>query len=587
MYPVRFAAAALALIFAAAPAGATPAGLPAPKSVYITWAAHDELSDSVPLDENLALRELEAIARLRAESCRFDYFVLDMGWFDRDGGFRTFDRKHWPNGPDRFLAACRTQGIKPGLWLSTNVCGWSSNPWLTPRPEWRDSLGGYLGLAMSLHEGGFLAYQIETMQRWYDRGIRLFKFDFATMDAATPVELAALGRAEVERRNAEAWRSALKVFRGRNPEVVLIAYNGYGGETGDTFPRFSKTVDTRWLDVFDSLYCGDPKPSDVPCANFWRSLDVYSDSMVFQYAANGVPFDRVDNSGFMIGNTGTCYRRGKAAWKGMAILGAARGGRVNTYYGDLGLLDSADGAWLAKVQSLYYPLQANGSMATFGGYPGAAIPYGFSGRDTEGAIFTAMNPGLAAADLELPFPAETQSRLLFTDSGFAPGLSGARLRLGPGQLAVVGTGKYANSEWELGRQDDVLIPSSCEPLPVSEVTNGPRSISAEVVPTRGKLLRIICSQVGANGRPWRVSGGAPPFGLAVGKLLELRVEQDGHPLKIDRPYDRPIWSGLSWTVADVAAGELVPGLPVSISYTVDDPKGASGTVSLSAFAVGN
>ncbi len=587
MYTIRFAIAVFALLSAAASGTATTAGPAAPISVYISWAAHDELSDSIPLDEGLALRELDAITRLRAQGCRFDYFVLDMGWFDRDGGFRAFDKKHWPGGPDRFLAACRTLGIKPGLWLSTNVCGWSSNPWLTPQPEWKDSMGGYLGLAMSLHEGHFLAYQIETMQRWYDRGVRLFKFDFATMDAASPAELAALGRTEVERRNAEAWRNALRAFRERNPGVVLIAYNGYGGETGDTFPGFAKTVDGRWLNVFDSLYCGDPKPSDVPCANFWRSLDVYSDAMVFQYAADGIPLNRVDNSAFMIGNTGTCYRRGKAAWKGMAILGAARGGWVNTYYGDLGLLDDEDGAWLARVQRLYYPVQARGSTVPFGGYPGAGIPYGFAARDSDGTLCTAMNPGLTAANVALPLPAATKGRLLFTDSGFEPTLNGMAIRLGPGQMAVVGTGRYADPMWELGRQDDVLIPSFCEQLAVSNVTTSPRAISADVIPVLGKSLRIVCSQDGANGRPWRVSGGAPPSGLPVGKLLVLRAEQDAHPLQIGRPYDRAIWSGLSWSVAEVAAVDFVPGHPVRISYAVDDLKANSGRISLSAFAVGN
>ena len=77
---------------------------------------------------------------------------------------------------------------------------------------------------------------------------------------------------------------------------VRIAYNGYGGETGDTGPRLSPrtAVDLHWLDAFDSVYCGDPaKPSDVPSANFWRSLDVYSDAMVFQYSMNGVPLSRI------------------------------------------------------------------------------------------------------------------------------------------------------------------------------------------------------------------------------------------------------------------------------------------------------
>jgi hypothetical protein len=191
------------------------------------------------------------------------------------------------------------------------------------------------------------------MQRWYDRGVRVFKFDFANLGAAPASKVARLGSAEIVRLNTEAWRNALVAFRKRDPEAILIAYNGYGGDTSDSGVKFSGNVDLRWLDAFDSLYCGDPKPSDVPSANFWRSLDVYSDAMVFRYVKSRVPISRIDNSGFMIGNTGTCYRRGKAAWKGMLILSGARGGLVNTYYGDLALLDEADGAWFAKAQHLY------------------------------------------------------------------------------------------------------------------------------------------------------------------------------------------------------------------------------------------
>ena len=46
------------------PGAANPPGDPV--SVYITWAAHDELSDTVVLDEDLAMRELAAVARLKA-----------------------------------------------------------------------------------------------------------------------------------------------------------------------------------------------------------------------------------------------------------------------------------------------------------------------------------------------------------------------------------------------------------------------------------------------------------------------------------------------------------------------------------------
>jgi hypothetical protein len=575
----------LCALLGAALRGGNPPGVPV--SVYLTWAAHDELSDTVALDEGLAMRELAAVARLKAQGARFDYFLLDMFWFDRDGGFRTFRKGSWPGGADKFFGACREQGLKPGLWLSTNVCGWSADPWLTPRPEWRDSRGGYLDLAMSLHEGGFLAYQIQTMQQWYDRGVRLFKFDFANLGAATPSELARLGPKEVERLNAEAWRKALCAFRERNPDVLLLAYNGYGGETKDTGQGFSRTVDLRWLDAFDSLYCGDPRPSDVPCASFWRSLDVYSDAMVFQYSENGVPLSRIDSSGFMIGNTGTCYRRGKAAWKGMLILSAARGGLVNTYYGDLSLLDGKDRAWFAKAQGLFYPLQALGKVSIFGAYPGSGRPYGFMAPGQGGVVCTVLNPGAMSAQVPIPIPPNVPNRILFTDAGNEPVLTGSTLVLGPGQLAVIGSGAYADPGWDLGRQDDVDIPASCEPLPIGDIVHGPGSVSATVVAPGRTSIRIMCSQCGADGRPWRVSGGAPPSGIPMGKLLVLKAVQGGRELVMNRVYDRQIWSGLSWAVADVPTQEMIPGVPVRITYTVSDPKGNSGDLGIRAFAVSN
>jgi hypothetical protein len=440
---------------------------------------------------------------------------------------------------------------------------------------------------MSLHEGGFLAYQIETMQEWYDQGVRIFKFDFANLGAASPSELARLGPKEVERLNTDSWRNALRAFRVRNPDVVLIAYNGYGGETSDTGPRFSRTVDLRWLDAFDSLYCGDPKPSDVPCANFWRSLDVYSDAMVFQYSANGVPLARIDSSGFMIGNTGTCYRRGKAAWKGMLILSAARGGLVNTYYGDLTLLDERDRAWFAKAQGLYFPLQALGNISLFGDYPGAGRPYGFMARGTGGTVCTVVNPAATDESVSLPAYPGARSRVLYTDGGRAPVLTGGSLCLGPGQLAVVGSGDYADPRWDLGKGDDVLIPASCEALPIADVVRGLRSVSATVIAPRTGTLRIMCNQSGPDGRPWRVTGGPPPSGIPMGKLLVLKAEQGGRELAMSLNYDRQIWSGLSWAVAEISAQELVPGTPVWITYSVSDPKGGSGLANIRAFAVLN
>jgi hypothetical protein len=148
-----------------------------PIVVYNNWAAYDELSDNVPLTEALAMRPLQEILRLRQQGVRIDAYVMDAYWFAPDGGYRTWRQPNWPDGPDRWLAACREHGLKPGLWFSTNNLSH-----LEPFPAWEDSLTARRN-AMCLFAGGYLPHLIETLQLWYDRGVRIFKFDFAKFTA--------------------------------------------------------------------------------------------------------------------------------------------------------------------------------------------------------------------------------------------------------------------------------------------------------------------------------------------------------------------------------------------------------------------
>jgi len=303
------------------------AGLNQPVAVYNNWSAYDELSDNIELTEALAMKELGEILRLRRAGVRIDYYVMDAFWFSPAGGYREFRRPHWPNGPEGWLTACRTNGIKPGLWVASNV------PFdLNPLPEWRSSMDA-TGSAMSFFDGGFLAQFMQTLQFWYDRGVRMFKFDFANLTIATREFARSLSKAEVIERNSNALRNALMEFRKKNPDVVFAAFNGFGGDTENegTSAPVRTGVDLRWLQAFDSLYCGDPRLSDVPARNFWRSMDLYSDHMVRYFAAAGLPLERIDNTGCMVGVAGTCYGRRTDAWKGMLLLEHARGGWMNVY----------------------------------------------------------------------------------------------------------------------------------------------------------------------------------------------------------------------------------------------------------------
>ena len=50
--------------------------------VYNNWSAYDELSDRIPLTEELAMRELAQIVRLQQFGVHFDYYMMDAFWFD-------------------------------------------------------------------------------------------------------------------------------------------------------------------------------------------------------------------------------------------------------------------------------------------------------------------------------------------------------------------------------------------------------------------------------------------------------------------------------------------------------------------------
>jgi hypothetical protein len=550
-----------------------------PISVYDNWSVYDELSDHVPLTQALSMRELDNMLRLRKSGVRFDYYVMDAFWFDPDGGYRTWKRPNWPAGPDTWIKECQNNGIRPGLWFGTNAL-----VHVNAAPQWRDSLNKQ-GTAMSMFEGGFLPDFMNTLQYWYNHGIRMFLFDFADMSAATPHAEATLSKEEIIRRNSEALRDALDSFRRRNPDVVLEAFNGFGGDmdsTYYTFP-FKNPVDLRWLKVFDSLYCGDPRPGDVPETNFWRSLDIYSDHQARRYQQSGVPLKRVDTTSFMPGKTGTIYRRAFQEWKGSLILMMARGGWINTTYGNLELMSNADAHWFGRVQSLFLHLQSEGQIKIFGGIPGESQTYGFGALDSDGSVYVVVNPAQNLANINLPLLSQVQKplgqgRLLFRDAGFLPRLSGDTIELGPGQMAMVGFGKYAAPEYDFGVQNDVVIPSSIRPVEADFKPIGKGEIQATIAAPAGGDLRLIMQQDSPDGslrRTWADD-------TSMGKIFLLKAEQAGKEVPVREDYDRAVWAGLSWAAGEISQKELRAGAPLTLTFrsTEEEPVNLQGKIYL-------
>lgn len=547
-------------------------GLKRPMVVYNNWSAYDELSDTIPQTSALCMRMLDEVLRLKQAGVQVDCYLMDAFWFDVDGGYRVWHKEHWPEGPDAWVRKCRENGIMPGLWFSTNLFVSGGQPMLRPVKEWSGSVDAG-GATLSLTEGGYLNHLMQTLQQYADMGIGLFKFDFAYFDAATASTRENTLASEIIENNKRAFIAALRQFRHDNPDVIIIAYNGFGAEMEDTTHPFRKTIDPRWPEVFDTMYSGDPRLSDVPMQNFWRSQDIYSDQMVREMAFNGLPVERIDNCSFMIGETGTCYRRGIAAWRSSLLLNMARGGWLNVMHGNIDLLDDADARWMARAQHLYLPLQRHGRTTFIGGLPGKSEAFGSKAESTDGAVLTLVNP--SQQTLRLPLQTDNSydtAALLFADSGFSPQIQADTIVLGPEQMAVVGLGRYAGSEYQLGEEPDVLIPSAIKQIGEETITasaNGAKGAFLASVPA-GEGIRITLQQCDSKGKPFRYWGGGLPDGRNMKDyyLITARQGKRSIPLKIQ--YDKVLWSGLSWATAEIDASELDHSRPVTLEYGVPE-----------------
>jgi hypothetical protein len=181
--------------------------------------------------------------------------------------------------------------------------------------------------------------------------------------------------------------------------------------------------------------------------------------------------------------------------------------------------------------------------------------------DFGGAIYTVMNPAQAVREIEMPplsraQPPLANGRIIFRDAGFVPILRGNRIKLGPGQMAAVGFGRYAAQDSDLGVQDDVHIPLSIAPLDATFSPSGDNTIEATIPPPAAGDLRIIFQQRGSDGSIMRSWPGGPPNGATVGKVLKISAEQNGKQLPVEIDYDKQVWSGLSWGAGEIRRREL-------------------------------
>lgn len=549
-----------------------------PFSVYCDWGLHDELGDNVELNERMTLEVLDRLEYWRENGLRFDYYLFDAFWFDPNGDYKQFKRTHWPNGFERVREKIRHLGMEPGLWFDVN--GFTS-----PKNElWRDSLS-IDGRSYCLFDGsyasGFYDALVHAYKEW---GIRMFKLDFANFRAITPRLEGKLTEDEVYLENTRALKKILTTFRKVCPEAVILAYNGYelipGYLTNTSYP-IKKGVDPSWLEVFDYMYSGDPRPADTPCISFRRSIDLYQDHMVYKFNYSGLPLYRIDDHGCMIGDTNTIYYLGKKSWRRSWIMSLMRGSKKAHLYGNLHLLDDSDIEFLKYSMDMVFSLYKNRLETSIIGVPLRDPWHGFLLGGGNKGLLTLVNSSPVNQLIELHIPGVKNAKVLFRDSGNDVALDISSdilsLILAPEQMVLIGLGEVAESRY-LGENEDEPVPREGDRTGIIFKQISKNRFEGEWIPDENfDLLRIVV-QVFDGGIAYRFKSrkGDP----SIADFISIEVKQNDNILPIySWEPNRIVWSGCSWinVLYDIKA--MTPNIPIKINILINLIENLTPTIS--------
>ncbi|MCS7219789.1 MAG: hypothetical protein RML36_12755 [Anaerolineae bacterium] len=543
-------------------------------AAYSTWGMHDELGDNVVLDESLVLRALDALERWRAFGMAPEYFLIDYGWADPELGYRHFDRRRWPEGPDRMLRRIREAGMLPGLWYAVNGGHMQVPRWEPSRSSasWHFSLldGPFYD---ELSDGVMHAAEV-----W---GIRFFKFDFADFAAGVPDD----SRLFEVRYTLSVERFVDLVARLKRsvPEVITIAHCGFArydpaGRLGPGVPPLA--ADPGMLEIIDGFFSGDPQVADLPATALCRSSDLYQDIQVRRLMACGFPLNRIEDHGVLCGLTNTCLRRGREGLRRSHIAQLARSGRRDLFYGDPTLPTDADLAGMAAARRLFFDAWSRGlECAALGPEPGSGPWHGWLTGGGRRGLAWIVNPHLEPCTLHLPIVNLARAEVLFYE-GDRPALQTQPdelvLRLGPEQAALIGLGAYADPQWVMPPDDTVRLPRHVELINLAwqPARQGMTATLPAALPEDAELMVIAYARDGPPNAPGpfpalRVAKQSDRDGVAEPeshRLLSITVEGCPHHAQVPGV---SVWNGTSWVLRRFARPS--PGAAIVIRSLINPP----------------
>jgi hypothetical protein len=186
------------------------------------------------------------------------------------------------------------------------------------------------------------------------------------------------------------------------------------------------SISPWWLRWFDSVYSGDPRPSEVPSVTSLRdSVNWYQDHVFRGYARSLMPLFTIDDSGgTLVGKTSTILYLGAEGFTDSWILDIMRGDLAPTFSGDLTLLTDNDRKFMAgTLRFLREHQDVFAHTRPILGIPGRGEVYGYVSSNEDTGFATVVNPGLFPQSFSFLIPNQKLAggfeKLIFSNDGQA------------------------------------------------------------------------------------------------------------------------------------------------------------------------
>ena len=512
--------------------------------VYCDWGAHDECADNrkYQLNEEMARRIVQDLKKAKEKTgVTYDYYIMDNFWYTPDS-YDSFDERHWPEGPDRFLKELKDLGMEFGLWFDVNL-----RMVLLPdksflRSNTADEL--CIGLESNMDR---LFSAVEKHVR--EHGVRMLKFDFAIFDCDNPDHDFHSQRHTASKEPAvRDFIARLGAIRAEHPDLQVLAYNGF-----TTRMDFIASVDPNrtgwaispfWAIYVDYVYCGDPRPAERP-APLEKSVVHYSDCMMEKFIESLIPREAIDDHGTMIGLTNTIYYLQKRSLRDSYIMNIVRGTRKIHLYGETGLLDDADWKFLAEAQKLFdFVCREDCRTEAILDRPSRGTVYGYANTCGDRGIVTAVNVTAAKQQIAVDIPGRLKWKRIYHAGEWCD----EPLTMTGGLIGVLEEFGIDVFEWErIGESEDAA------PARTAIAT---QTLCGYVEADTGTEVDIElpagCKRIGVR----FLADNLSPMRAQNKERENLRISAEGGELR--RLDDTVIWSGISFAIYEVRAyGETV------------------------------